>query len=281
MNETLINNVIEPNSNYGTNYKEIKKNIELNYMEDQILSSKKLNDVLKFHQRSTWKIGEDWDCNEVMLKWLKLIEHTDALPEYYEDKIVLNLEKNHRDTSYSHREFNESWNLSQDLLTNLLYQSFGRAEGIPTKRYPSAGGLYPVIPIFITFKPIMGEKVIQSGCYVFDPAECSLLRIKGLDDVTEKQFLKFVDKKASDFLIAYVVDMKRAVTKYGYRGYRHALIEVGLASQSFRTSILQTIEEELGDYCSSSFNDNALSKVIGVSPRLSPIVMLQWFGKKK
>lgn len=48
--------------------------------------------------------------------------------------------------------------------------------------------------------------------------------------------------------------------------------------QSFRESISKF--NNLGDFCFAGFNDNALTYLSGLNPRLAPVALIQWFGEK-
>lgn len=249
-------------------------------IQNKILDESVLDNVLKFHQKTTWQNLYNWRLERDVRSWLELVEHMDILPMYYEERVNLNVFREHIPTSRSHREFKENWIISKECIGDILYKAFGRYEGGNSKEYPSAGALYPVIPLLYVFDENVVKNQIKPGCYVLDSYQMDLLLIQSFSQSYVKKLISdglFIDSLPSKLAIGYAVDFKRAITKYRERGYRHSLIEVGLASQSFRHALPQ----EFGDYCFSGFNDNAFTKLSGLSPRLAPIMMLQWFGEKK
>lgn len=248
------------------------------YLLEMIMKEKQLNDILKFHQKTTWHYPFHFQLDKIILEWLNLVQNTDVLPEYFDKKIQLNVKRIKREVSTSKREFEESWKIKKDDLGQLLYDAFGRAEGVPTKKYPSAGALYPVIPLILILSDGVVEGISERGCYVFNTEDVELLLIQQFDDEKLEKIKRNIvgNKFQSNISVAYAIDIRRAIAKYGYRGYRHALIEVGLMSQSFRV-VLNNVG--LGELCWSGFNDNAITYLTGLSPRLSPIVLIQWFGR--
>jgi hypothetical protein len=62
----------------------------------------------------------------------------------------------------------------------------------------------------------------------------------------------------ADLAIAYGVDLRQALTNYRFKGYRHAMIEVGLAAQACRQALAdvgQECGEPLGERNWSAFAD--------------------------
>jgi SagB-type dehydrogenase family enzyme len=257
------------------------KEIHIEYLQEKILDTKLFNEVLKIHQKSTWHFPYNWEIDHNIDEWLHLVENTDVLPDYYDNKVTFHISRSIKERSTSERNFYLDWTIQKNMLGNILYNAFGRGAGIPTKPYPSAGGLYPIIPIVIVFTDRVVQGEVNSGCYVFDSTNIELLRIKQFDQTLIQKILQNInikDGKLSNIAIGYAMDIRRAITKYGVRGYRHGLIEVGLMAQSFRNALFRY--KELGDCCWSGFNDNALTNLLGLNPRLAPLILLQWFGKK-
>lgn len=253
-------------------------------LQDNILSSKQLDEVIKMHQSTVWHVPYSWNLGEDVLEWNKIIEYTDILPDYYEEIIDVSVKKKELDSYLSIREFNKDYVFSKEIFSNILYDAFGRFSNYPSKGYPSAGGLYPVIPIVYIFDEVTIEGV-SKGVYVYDSTEMQLLMIKDLSNsdsfqsVTNNINSVSPGEVLSNIAFGYALDMKRATTKYKRRGYRHGLIEVGLMAQSLRESIFNQ-RAMLGDVSWSGFNDNALSHASGLNARISPIILIQWIGKK-
>ncbi|HCX49250.1 MAG TPA: hypothetical protein DG757_09490 [Bacillus sp. (in: Bacteria)] len=247
----------------------------------KILNLEVLNDVIKFHQSST-RIERDrlQKTNTDIQRWLDNVESSDNLPNIYTKEIALK-HINEINFPNSQREFTDE-NISELEFCQLLYNSFGRSKNNPSKRYPSAGSLYPVIPLIYLFeKNAIEGMTIESGVYVFNTYKNSIRLVKELNS-DEKNEIKRITNTSnphlvSKYCIGYAIDMKRAVAKYHRRGYRHALIEIGLAAQCFRESCKDL--KNIGEVCWSGFDDNSLTHISGMNPRTAPITLLQWFGK--
>ena len=81
----------------------------------------------------------------------------------------------------STREFDHHWTLQKNA-GELLYRSFGRGKTDVSKRYPSAGALYPVIPLLYILSKDSVEGIDSPGCYLFESLEPSLLCLKKWDN---------------------------------------------------------------------------------------------------
>src|SRR5699024_5342085 len=140
-------------------------------------------------------------------------------------------------------------------------------ENTASKRYPSAGGLYSVIPLVCIFeKNVIKDQYIKPGCYLFDSTDIKLKCIKEWDE-SELQHVKHLINSYDSILysniaMAYAVDLKRSITKDRKRGYRHALIEIGLMSQSLRESLNE--KEGYGHLSWTGRIDNALTSNLGL-----------------
>lgn len=220
-------------------------------------------------------------ADAAIMEWAQHAENRDVIPSYYEEKIDLEVEK--ANWNGSTREFDHHWTLPRKMLGELLYRSFGRGETGTSKRYPSAGALYPVIPLLYILSRDSVEGIDSPGCYLFESSEPSLLCLKKWDD-KDLSFataaINVGEEILSPLAIGYAVDLRRAVAKYRLKGYRHALIEIGLMAQSFRET-LREMDEELGEVCWSGFQENALTYYSGLNVRLAPVTLVQWFGKKR
>ncbi|ASV70207.1 nitroreductase family protein [Cytobacillus kochii] len=264
--------------NSKINALQFQKNQSAEILEEVLISPEKFNKVSKFHQDTTWTRAYEWNGSYTLEEWLKIVEMTDVLPEYFEERISFpNIQKRFREASTSHRKFLKDVIIRKDLLGQILYDSFGRAEGIPTKNYPSAGGLYPIIPLILIFSVQAAEGISKKGSYVYDSSSGELLLLKEFSNEDIVTIESNVGEIYSNIAVGYSMDIRRAIAKYGYRGYRHALIEVGAMSQSIRSNLKQI---DHGDFLLSGFSDNSLTKMVGLSPRLTPLIILQWFGIK-
>ncbi len=250
-------------------------------LQDFILSNKELNEIIKFHQTTTWERPfKSKMFSDELLHWLSLAEKVSSYPLVVEDTIKLStnfteLPKNK--TSY--RYFNDDYVFEYNQFSNILFNSFGSRED-EHRNYPSAGGLYPITPLLVVTDIKSLPFLKEPGVYIYDSADHQLLLLTKFTTENIKAYkdsLLFDDDEVVPKLaMAYMVDIGKSITKYKNRGYRHALIEVGLMAQCFRNELWKY--DNLGECCWSGFNDNRLAFNLGLSPRLAPIILVQWFG---
>lgn len=251
---------------------------------EQILDKNELYDVEKFHQSTTWQVPYKWTFSSATLKWESLIEYTDSLPD--NPLKMIDMSPTYKIPKYvqpqSTRSFNKDKIISQQVIADILGKSFGRYKGIGSKQYGSAGGLYPVVPLII----ILSNNAIQNvmrGVYVYDSKNYNLQLIKKISSKEDFEGISlnansaFPGNVLSNIIFAYAIDINKAILKYGRRGYRHALIELGLISESLHLTHL-SYSDQFGDCIWSGFNDNALTHACGLNIRLMPITLIQWFG---
>ncbi|MDQ0156484.1 hypothetical protein [Robertmurraya andreesenii] len=249
----------------------------------KITDANLIDEVIKFHQGTTI-IKRDNNSNPYnidIIKWLSNTEHTDVLPNLYiSEHPLIPFDCNNQG---SIREFNINEELNFTTLSRIIKNTFGRTNEKKSKRHPSAGGLYPVIPVICILNTFT-EAILTRGAYVYDSYSHSLKKIK---EWTDNEYYEFVnvlnpwEKGAlfSNYLIAYAIDIKRAVAKYKKRGYRQALIELGTMDQAFKESLIEE-NQNLGEFSYSAFDDNALTYHLGLNPRTCPVALIQWFGKR-
>lgn len=248
------------------------------------VSKSLLDPIIKFHQSTCTLFNENaksTNASSDIINWAVKNEFTDVVPDYFYQKINLKTSNNNTYES-SCRVYDKGWVMGEEVLATILYRSFGRNEERLTKKYPSAGSLYPVIPLLYVFSEKAISKNTPTGSYVFDSTNLNLLLIrqwKKSDLINVEQAISIGKGFQSNLAIAYAVDIRRAIAKYRGRGYRHALIEVGLMAQSFRETIRE-VDSELGELCWSGFIDNALTYYSGLNLRLAPVSLVQWFGKR-
>lgn len=252
-------------------------------LQEMIVSEKKMNEVLKMHQKTTWHNDDRlYNNNNNLNAWISMVVMTDVLPVYSEKSISLiyNDEFDLEDIQ-SIRNFKAHFRVEFKELSEILLKAFGRRKVTKHKNYPSAGGLYPVIPILVVLDQNILEGIETPGSYIYNATDHELILLKEFTNQDVENLRKYISFSTVDnykVFIAYSIDIKRSITKYRVRGYRHALIEVGLMAQSFRHSICEF--ERLGEVSWSGFSDNALTHSLGLNPRLAPVALLQWFGEK-
>lgn len=170
-----------------------------------------------------------------------------------------------------------NFNISMDDLMKTISQVFVPNEA-NHRVYPSAGALYPVIPLFVVTKQITPE--LSIGIYSIDYLNKTLRKTKfnyNFEKLGEC-ISPYNGSLLSPIFICYSFAVERTVGKYNYRGFRHMLIEVGEMSQSFRLIGKNNILN-FGDASWSGFNDLQLKNNLGLH-KLNP-VLLQFFGVTK
>lgn len=254
---------------------------QMENLQDVIMSSRELNEMIKLHQMTTWQspYKPKMGSNE-LLYWLSLAENVSSYPLIVEETVKLaSCKTDLAENKKSHRQFNNDYVFEYKQFSDILFNSFGvREDG--HKNYASAGALYPVIPLLIVIDIKSLPFLKEPGVYIYDSSDHQLLLLTKftIDKIKAyKDSLMMEEEDIPKLGIAYMVDISKSVTKYKRRGYRHALIEVGLMAQNFRNELWKY--DNLGECCWSGFNDNMLAFNIGLSPRLAPILMMQWFGE--
>jgi SagB-type dehydrogenase family enzyme len=150
--------------------------------------------------------------------------------------------------------------------------------GLPNRRTPSAGALYPVEVYLISLNTELG-----TGVFYYDAEEhgvCKLFDIpEHLDGSTDK-YLGITHCLNVPLLIAYSSVMYRNMRKYGARGYRYALLEVGGMASAIDNRSCQLA---LATVWLGGFADSAVCQLLGLRPELDmeiPI-LLQAVGHPK
>jgi SagB-type dehydrogenase family enzyme len=142
------------------------------------------------------------------------------------------------------------------------------------RAYPSGGALYPVETYVITLHV---QDIGQRICY-YHPHTHALEAVDecpNLDDI-RSAFVwgdDYIENAAA--LLLYSACFERSVVKYGFRGYRYALMEVGMAS--FTASLIAT-NIGLGTLHCASFFDEALSQLLGIDGVHEAIVSAVFVG---
>lgn len=174
----------------------------------------------------------------------------------------------------------EKCGIASTEVLKFLVETFGVSESagpVSRRTYASAGGLYPV-------QVLLGCK--QSGktekgwdVLHFIP---SLGAVEKLPGFADEQLLTYVgamenfDPTESDFLLAYTLFPSVVVAKYGPRGYKFALIEVGSMQEVARRSASRYgwDSRPYGYY-----DEQALPNLFGLNPDNVWIEGLQFFGR--
>ena len=175
------------------------------------------------------------------------------------------------------REFKDRV-LSMTHLSQLLWAAQGITDSIEMKRaVPSAGALYP-LDIYV----IVGEKGVQgmeAGVYHYLPRTHEILPIAKGDLRKEVALASLRQTWMAKAPVIFVItaEYKRNAWKYGERGIRYALIEVGHVGQNL---FLQAEALGLGAGIVGAFNDLEVSKVARLPSKQEPLLIMP-VGYKK
>jgi SagB-type dehydrogenase family enzyme len=175
------------------------------------------------------------------------------------------------------RDFKER-SLSMMHLSQLLWAGQGVTDSSENKRAaPSAGALYP-----LDFYILLGEnsvEKIEAGVYRYLPNEHSLLPIAKGDRRREMALASlsqmWMARAPAMFIIT--TEYRRITGKYGERGIRYALMEVGHVGQNL---FLQAEALGLGAGIVGAFNDSQVSSIASLPAQHEPLLIMP-VGYKK
>ncbi len=168
--------------------------------------------------------------------------------------------------------------LSLDQLSQLLWAGQGVTDSLERKRaVPSAGALYP-LDIYV----LIGEKGVEKmegGVYRYLPKEHSLLPIAKGDRRREISSASLSQMWMARAPVTFIItaEYRRITGKYGERGIRYALIEVGHAGQNL---FLQAEALGLGAGIVGAFKDSEVSSIAGLPSQHEPLLIMP-IGYKK
>jgi len=130
------------------------------------------------------------------------------------------------------------------------------------RAYPSGGALYSVEQYVAV---VNGDGDLEPGWYFYNAKEHCLRLLDCGDDSLEQQFddifMKGDKLHDASAVVVMTASFPRARAKYGNRGYRQILQEVGYAGQNL---LLVAEAVDLGALPYDSFNDRAVESVLGI-----------------
>jgi len=175
------------------------------------------------------------------------------------------------------RDFQER-TLSLNHLAQLLWSAQRITDLTKGRRVaPSGGALYP-LDIYILIGGNGVEKM-EAGVYHYLPKEHSIspiLRGDRRKEIASASLSQMWMAKAP-VIIIITAEYRRITGKYGERGVRYALIEVGHIGQNL---FLQAEALGLGAGVVGAFNDSEVSKVAGLPAEHEPLLIMP-VGYKK
>jgi len=158
-------------------------------------------------------------------------------------------------------------------LGQLLWAGQGITEkgGFHRRAAPSGGALYPLDLYAIVGKDRVAE--LRPGIYRYVPERHSLVEVRPGDqrESIARGSLGQMWMAEAPVIFAMVAEYRRITRKYGERGVRYALIEVGHVGQNL---FLQAEALGLGAGIVGAFEDQEIGSLLRCSPGQDPICLM-------
>lgn len=267
------------------NDKYVKKH-ELDFLSEQLLDNNILKDIEYFNAKSNVTIDNrnqnvNWDTS--MYKWLQNNEWKTDYPDLPLKRIYINTnKKKNRNNFYSGKTFNKKLSLDDNIFFNIISNVFFSNSNDKHRSYPSAGALFPVIPILIVLNNNAIKNVKTPGAYIINTEKKSLDLISNWKKINNQYInlaMSPVDNNLkSNVAMAYSIDLRKSVIKYKYMGYKHSIIEIGSIIESLRYQLM--LNSNYRERVCSSFNSNLLADLCKINKIFSPIMEIQWIGSE-
>jgi len=165
--------------------------------------------------------------------------------------------------------------LTIEIVSQLLWAAQGITNNRGFRTAPSGGALYP-LEVYVVAGNVTG---LPAGIYSYKPHGHELVRTqkgdkrKVLSDATLRQLYV----KEAPLVIVFSAVYERITKKYGERGNRYAVIEVGHAAQNV---YLQAVSLNLGTVAVGAFRDDEVKKIMKMEDGEHPLYLMP-IGKKK
>jgi len=168
--------------------------------------------------------------------------------------------------------------ISKQQLSQILWSAQGVTDDRGFKRAaPSGGALYPS-DVYVAVGGSCVE-TFSSGVYHYNPSSHSVTTVVEGDKRKDVARASLRQMWMADAPVIFVVtaEYDRICTKYGKRGIRYALIEMGHIGQNI---FLQSQALGLEAGIVGAFNDEEVADVVGVEKNHEPLVILPvgWEG---
>lgn len=248
---------------------------------ENVLDPKVYNDVLKMHAKESITLFDFGmaSITTVENKLLEKVQFTECeiVPFHSHDIVCKSEGMSSFGRKGSVRSFSEK-PLSFSTLQTMLIQSFSPDRN-GRRPYPSGGGLYTVEPlVFLFSNRLVSDEPVISGCYHFRPISRTLQLVKKLscDHFFNKLLHGMIkEDERPACAILYVTPVGKTIFKYRYRGYRHAVMEVGSMYQE-----VTRVSQELGlsSTVYSSFSEHEFLYSLGLDSGAFLPLTMQLFG---
>jgi SagB-type dehydrogenase family enzyme len=163
-------------------------------------------------------------------------------------------------------------------LSQILWAAQGITENRGFKRAaPSGGALYPIDVYAAVGRG--GVQSLREGVYRYDPSGHSL-KERAVTDAREdiaKAALRQMWAAGAPVILTLTAEYRRITVKYGNRGKRYAMIEVGHIGQNI---FLQCDALGLSAGIIGAFNDNKVARAISAKKNHEPLIIMPvgWRG---
>lgn len=166
------------------------------------------------------------------------------------------------------RDFSQA-SLKLEEISQLLWAAQGITAENGGRTAPSAGALYP-LEVHLIAGVVEG---LAPGTYHYEPQGHELTLISWIDVRKKLSQAALGQSAVKNGAISLIISAvyERTTQKYGDRGIRYALIEVGHAAQNI---CLQATALDLGAVTIGAFDDNQVKNLLGLPENESPLYII-------
>lgn len=162
-------------------------------------------------------------------------------------------------------------------LSTLMFYSFGvkgSKYGYPIRMFPSAGALQPIEPYLI----IENVEEIEQGIYHYNAYNHSLTLIKKGSYQQKIYEYSLMQEHVKDAPMNIVLTLvyNRTASKYGFRSYRYALLDVGHVGMNI---YLVSTAMKLGTCAVGAFEDDKIIELLDLKDKYEFPIMIYPVGK--
>lgn len=257
-----------------------EKKTFINALLDNYLDQSVYHDILKTYAKETISFMDygNLSITNISTALLKQVQFTETeiSPFHKHDIDCKSSQPTTTKRMPSVAVFNDKKIVFEDI-KRLLVDSFSPND--ETRPYPSAGGLYCIEPLIFLFQERINHfENHLSGCYHFRPISKKLQLIKTMP------MSYFYDKLIHGYMqakhlpcfgILYLVNISKALVKYRYRGYRHALMEIG---SMYQQASICSQERGLRNTVWSTFGDQEMLYALDLDHGAYMPMTMQFFG---
>lgn len=162
---------------------------------------------------------------------------------------------------------NEAMSLQQ--VSQLLWSAQGISGPYGVRTAPSAGALYPLETLVV----IGAVDGLQAGLYRYAPREHTLALVTA-GDLRQPLFAAALEQGCVASAAVNIVlgaEYERATGKYGERGQRYTIMEVGHAAQNL---CLQAVALGLSSVVVGAFKDDDVRQLLGMAEGEDPLYIV-------